>query len=63
MPRRSGELVKVGKSKDGVITGEVYTRHWAHRVDYWNVPEHEFEEPQGATPSPSRSQTFSTMTR
>jgi hypothetical protein len=34
MPRRSGELVEVGKSKDGVITGAVFTTHWTHWLDY-----------------------------
>lgn len=33
----AGRLVKVSKSKDGVITRDVLTRHWTDWVDYWAV--------------------------
>src|SRR5699024_1524323 len=32
-----GQLVKVSKGKDGVITREVLTRTWTDWVDYWAV--------------------------
>jgi DNA methylase len=32
-----GQLVKVSKSKDGVITQEVLTKRWTDWVDYWAV--------------------------
>jgi site-specific DNA-methyltransferase (adenine-specific)/adenine-specific DNA-methyltransferase len=33
----AGQLVKIGKSKDGVITRKVLTQHWTDWVDYWAV--------------------------
>jgi site-specific DNA-methyltransferase (adenine-specific)/adenine-specific DNA-methyltransferase len=33
----SGQMVKVGKNKDGVITREVLTKHWTDWIDYWAV--------------------------
>ncbi|MDP1696872.1 MAG: DNA methyltransferase [Xanthomonadaceae bacterium] len=33
----AGQLVKIGKSKDGVITRKVLTKHWTDWVDYWAV--------------------------
>jgi len=32
-----GQIVKVSKDKDGVITREVLTKHWTDWVDYWSV--------------------------
>ena len=33
----AGQLVKVSKSKDGVVKRERLTRHWTDWVDYWAV--------------------------
>jgi len=33
----AGQLVKISKSKDGVVKREVLTRHWTDWVDYWAV--------------------------
>jgi len=33
----AGQLVKISKSKDGVITRKVLTQHWTDWVDYWAV--------------------------
>ncbi|MEQ1814761.1 MAG: DNA methyltransferase [Candidatus Nitrotoga sp.] len=32
-----GQLIKVSKDKDGVITRDTLTKHWADWVDYWAV--------------------------
>jgi site-specific DNA-methyltransferase (adenine-specific)/adenine-specific DNA-methyltransferase len=32
-----GQLYKVSKSKDGIVTRERLTRHWTDWVDYWAV--------------------------
>ncbi|MCL5800987.1 MAG: site-specific DNA-methyltransferase [Gammaproteobacteria bacterium] len=32
-----GQLIKVSKDKDGVVTRETLTKHWADWVDYWAV--------------------------
>lgn len=32
-----GKLIKINKSKDGVISREVLTKHWTDWVDYWAV--------------------------
>lgn len=32
-----GQLIKVSKNKDGVVTRETLTKHWADWVDYWAV--------------------------
>jgi site-specific DNA-methyltransferase (adenine-specific)/adenine-specific DNA-methyltransferase len=32
-----GKLIKISKSKDGVVTREVLTKHWTDWVDYWAV--------------------------
>jgi site-specific DNA-methyltransferase (adenine-specific)/adenine-specific DNA-methyltransferase len=32
-----GRLIKISKSKDGVVTREVLTKHWTDWVDYWAV--------------------------
>jgi site-specific DNA-methyltransferase (adenine-specific)/adenine-specific DNA-methyltransferase len=32
-----GQLYKVNKSKDGIVTKEKLTRHWTDWVDYWAV--------------------------
>lgn len=32
-----GQLLKIGKDKDGVVTRERLTRHWTDWVDYWAV--------------------------
>jgi site-specific DNA-methyltransferase (adenine-specific)/adenine-specific DNA-methyltransferase len=33
----AGQLVKISKSKDGVVKRETLTRHWTDWVDYWAV--------------------------
>ncbi len=33
----AGQLIKVGKSKDGVIKRDVLTKNWTDWVDYWAV--------------------------
>jgi site-specific DNA-methyltransferase (adenine-specific)/adenine-specific DNA-methyltransferase len=33
----AGQLVKISKSKDGVVRRETLTRHWTDWVDYWAV--------------------------
>ncbi|KAF0218456.1 MAG: adenine specific DNA methylase [Geobacteraceae bacterium] len=32
-----GQIVKVAKDKNGIITREVLTRHWTDWIDYWAV--------------------------
>ena len=32
-----GQLVKVTKDKDGIVTQDVLTKHWTDWVDYWAV--------------------------
>ena len=32
-----GQLIKVSKDKDGVVTRDTLTRHWTDWVDYWAV--------------------------
>jgi len=32
-----GQIVKVSKDKDGVVTREVLTKHWTDWIDYWAV--------------------------
>ncbi len=32
-----GQIVKVSKDKDGIVTREQLTRHWTDWVDYWAV--------------------------
>jgi len=32
-----GQIVKVSKDKDGIVTREVLTRHWTDWIDYWSV--------------------------
>ncbi len=32
-----GEIVKVSKDKDGIVTREPLTRHWTDWIDYWSV--------------------------
>ena len=32
-----GQLIKVSKDKDGVVTREILTKHWTDWVDYWAV--------------------------
>ena len=32
-----GRIVKVMKDKQGIVTREVLTRHWADWIDYWSV--------------------------
>jgi len=32
-----GQIVKVSKDKDGIVTRNVLTRHWTDWVDYWSV--------------------------
>ena len=33
----TGALIKISKSKEGVVTREVLTKHWTDWVDYWAV--------------------------
>jgi hypothetical protein len=32
-----GQIVKVCKDKDGIVTREVLTQHWTDWIDYWSV--------------------------
>ena len=32
-----GQIVKVSKDKDGIVSREVLTRHWTDWIDYWSV--------------------------
>jgi len=32
-----GQIVKVSKDKDGIVTRDVLTRHWTDWIDYWSV--------------------------
>jgi len=32
-----GQIVKVSKDKDGIVTREVLTRNWTDWIDYWSV--------------------------
>lgn len=32
-----GQIVKVTKDKDGIVTREVLTQHWTDWIDYWSV--------------------------
>jgi len=32
-----GQIVKVSKDKDGVVTRDTLTRHWTDWIDYWSV--------------------------
>ena len=32
-----GQLIKVSKDKQGVVTTDVLTKHWTDWVDYWAV--------------------------
>ena len=32
-----GQIVKVSKDKDGIVTRDVLTRHWTDWIDYWAV--------------------------
>ncbi|MBS0496411.1 MAG: site-specific DNA-methyltransferase [Proteobacteria bacterium] len=32
-----GQIVKVSKDKDGIVTREPLTRHWTDWIDYWSV--------------------------
>lgn len=32
-----GQIVKVSKDKDGIVTREQLTRHWTDWIDYWSV--------------------------
>ena len=32
-----GQIVKVSKNKDGIVSREVLTQHWTDWVDYWSV--------------------------
>lgn len=32
-----GQIVKVSKDKDGIVTREALTRHWTDWIDYWSV--------------------------
>ena len=32
-----GQIVKVSKDKDGIISREVLTKHWTDWIDYWSV--------------------------
>ncbi len=32
-----GQLIKVSKNKEGIVTRDILTKHWADWVDYWAV--------------------------
>jgi len=32
-----GQIVKVSKNKDGIVTRETLTKHWTDWIDYWSV--------------------------
>ncbi len=32
-----GQIVKVSKDKDGIVTREMLTKHWTDWIDYWSV--------------------------
>jgi DNA modification methylase len=32
-----GQIVKISKDKDGIVTREPLTRHWTDWIDYWSV--------------------------
>lgn len=32
-----GQIVKVSKDKDGIVTREALTKHWTDWIDYWSV--------------------------
>jgi hypothetical protein len=32
-----GQIIKVSKDKDGIVTREPLTRHWTDWIDYWSV--------------------------
>ena len=32
-----GQIVKVSKDKDGIVTREVLTKKWTDWIDYWSV--------------------------
>jgi DNA modification methylase len=35
-----GQIVKVSKDKDGIVSREVLTKHWTDWIDYWSVDFH-----------------------
>jgi hypothetical protein len=32
-----GQIVKVSKNKDGIVSRDVLTQHWTDWIDYWSV--------------------------
>lgn len=40
-----GQIIKVTKDKDGIISREVLTKHWTDWIDYWSV-DFDFENKQ-----------------
>ena len=32
-----GQIIKVSKDKDGIVTREVLTKNWTDWIDYWSV--------------------------
>ena len=32
-----GQIIKVSKDKDGIVSREVLTKHWTDWIDYWSV--------------------------
>ena len=32
-----GQVVKVNKDADGIVSREVLTKHWTDWIDYWSV--------------------------
>ncbi len=32
-----GQIVKVSRDKDGIVTREALTKHWTDWIDYWSV--------------------------
>ena len=47
----AGQLIKISKDKQGVVTRDVLTKKWTDWVDYWAVPPTPMTSP-AATPSP-----------
>ena len=38
----NGQIIKVAKDKDGIVTREVLTKKWTDWIDYWAV-DYDFE--------------------
>ena len=42
---KKGQIIKVTKDKDGIVSREVLTKHWTDWIDYWSV-DFDFENKQ-----------------